>query len=108
MKSKTKIVGATLISALLMTGISSAPAIAATDSVTGYLKCPSGEQLNVLVTLEGSGNAVFYLNGNQVASDVFGSTHRHRYPGNGSGGRWKVTTNQNIKTVSDYCTAAVL
>ncbi|WP_166970244.1 hypothetical protein [Brevibacterium atlanticum] len=108
MSIRAKIAGAPLVSSLLMTGISSTPAMAATDSVTGYLKCPSGKQLNVVVTLEGSGNAVFYLNGKQVASDTFGGTHGYRYPGNGSGGRWKVTTNQNIKTVSDYCTAAVL
>ncbi|WP_415853805.1 hypothetical protein [Sinomonas sp. G460-2] len=74
---------------------------AATSSVSGSLSCPSGQVVWVYVTTEYSAQATFYSGTARRTTDGGGYTHAYNYGTRTA--NWRVESDGNILTVSDYC-----
>lgn len=95
------------ITTILVMGISVGPAAASVNSASGSLTCTGNQTLRVSIVTDSPAKVTFYLSGIKRYTDPGGGTD-HIYNYGASGGSWKVTTPGNIKTTTDYCSAAVL
>lgn len=91
---------------LLVVGGVTGAANAATNTVSGYRNCPTGQNLYVMVMTENYAPSVYYLNGSVRYNHPSAFTHYYNY--GQRAGSWKVTSTGNILTVSDGCTGATL
>ena len=91
----------------IVLGGSLSPASASFTSASGYLVCPAGQRLHVNVELDNAATIQFRLGGSvkyTSPSTYLGYTYDYGV----RGGSWRVDSGGGIRTVSDYCSGAVL
>lgn len=104
MKSIKKLWAISAATGLALVTLTAQPAAAAVNTAEGYRVCPAGQTLRIYAVTELSRKMTFYIGSTARYTDSGG--YDHYWNSGVRGGDWKITSDGNIRTVSDSCSGA--